>query len=326
MSLTSYLGGKTPSEIEFQTIIRQLIPSKNGFTTLSGRAPFSSDYEALVPCHLIDSYDSALVGMAFDYLARMSVGRINSQNKEGAIDDLCASRGLELLKIKIGYWRCRKYRKLYKVHLSRLKEALFCRKPDDIAIFTAAIYLARLEMIFRSGKYPEDTSLLKSIPPRYIVNDLASLFYLFEERFINGQIVKPTSTVVFNPDFGRIVPMIIGGADADIFIDGTLYDFKTTKNFGYRWKDAAQIVGYYLLYLAAIALNEPYVPLTRFVLDSVALYKARFGEIERVSILDLGKENVKNSLISILRLWDLQVDYEFDYQFDHLFAWYEAHS
>lgn len=325
MSLTSYLNGKSPCEIEFQTIIRQLIPPKSVFSTLSGRRPFSNDYETLVPCHLIDSYDSALVGTAFDYLARMSVGRVISHNKEGAIDDLCASYGLEILKKKIGYWASRKYRRLYKVHLSRFEEALFCRKNDDITLYTAAIFFARLEMIFRSGKFPEDVSLLKSAPPRYIVNELSSLLYVFEERFINGYIVKPDSEVVFNPQFGQVISMIIGGADADIYIDGTLYDFKTTKNFGYRWKDVAQIVGYYLLYLAAIAINEPYAPLTKFVVSSVAFYKARFGEIEKVSILDLGKDNVKYALLSILQLWDLEVDYEFDYQFDQLFAWYEAH-
>ncbi|WP_191565976.1 hypothetical protein [Metabacillus idriensis] len=66
---------------------------------------------------------------------------------------------------------------------------------------------------------------------------------VFIERFMLPHVITPKSNVVFNPHFG-IASKSCGGADADIYVDGTLYDFKTSKLTGYRWKEIAQIFSY----------------------------------------------------------------------------------
>ncbi|WP_162309362.1 hypothetical protein [Cohnella abietis] len=93
--------------------------------------------------------------------------------------------------------------------------------------------MASLETVARSGLPPMDIekSLIDDTDIK-IINDLKLLCEVFQSKFINAGIVKENSNVVFNPRFG-IVSMFCGGADADIFIDDTLYDFKCTKSRGY---------------------------------------------------------------------------------------------
>ncbi|WP_279401705.1 hypothetical protein [Piscibacillus salipiscarius] len=40
--------------------------------------------------------------------------------------------------------------------------------------------------------------------------------------------------------------MLVNGADADVFIDDTLYDFKTTKYNEFNQLDNLQLLGYFL--------------------------------------------------------------------------------
>lgn len=47
--------------------------------------------------------------------------------------------------------------------------------------------------------------------------------------------------IVFNPKFG-FTAMFVGGADADLFINGIIFNFKCTKNKGYKWISPACIL------------------------------------------------------------------------------------
>lgn len=92
------------------------------------------------------------------------------------------------------------------------------------------------------------------------------------------------SVEIFNPSFG-IASYACGGADADVYVDGVLYDFKTSKKNGYNWKETAQLVMYYYLNKIASSLEEPNMPeapaqLAEYKIFKLAFYKARFGEIE----------------------------------------------
>ncbi|MEH7455630.1 hypothetical protein V7178_24570, partial [Gottfriedia acidiceleris] len=83
-----------------------------------------------------------------------------------------------------------------------------------------------------------------------------------------------------NPEFG-IGSLLVDGADGDLFIDGTLYDFKTTKKSSLDKKDNLQLIGYYLLNELSIETFSVAPPeYTPIDINRIAFYKARYGEIE----------------------------------------------
>lgn len=49
MSLTSILKSSKERDKEFQSILREIIPKKNEFYTLSGKSAFTKEYEMVVP-------------------------------------------------------------------------------------------------------------------------------------------------------------------------------------------------------------------------------------------------------------------------------------
>lgn len=61
-----------------------------------------------------------------------------------------------------------------------------------------------------------------------VINDLRILCNVFQNNFINSGVFKEYNDVIFNPKFG-IASMCCGGADADLFMDGTLYDFNALR-------------------------------------------------------------------------------------------------
>ena len=168
-----------------------------------------------------------------------------------------------------------------------------------------ALYLAKLEIIYRSGMRPQDIkgSLLGK-EENEILEDLKQLCVVFIEHFMITKVIKSESNVVFNPHFG-IASMICGGADADIFIDGTLYDFKTSKKPGYSWIEIAQIFGYYFLNKIAANLKDDKAELNGYTINKLAIYKARYGEIEFIDISTMESEKMEmtfNKINNLLKL------------------------
>ena len=158
-------------------------------------------------------------------------------------------------------------------------------------------FLVKLERIFRSGLPP--ANLFKKV-----IKDLELLCDVFQEKFITT--INPTSEIIYNPNFG-ISSAFVGGADGDVLIDGTLYDFKSGKQIGYKWQEVAQIMGYYLL--NEISLDIYNTADKYFKDDSyqywdikrIAFYRARYGEIEYIDISFFDKEVIetaKKNLIS----------------------------
>src|SRR5690606_7604873 len=135
--------------------------------------------------------------------------------------------------------------------------------------------------------------LLFNDPSKEVTNDIDNIMNVFEAKFLVPEVIHPKSKVEFNPSFGA-ASALVEGADADIWIDGTLYDFKTTKSNSGRKQDILQMVGYYLLNEIAMETNSdlynyPYSPIR---IDKIAFYKARFGETE---YFDIGKDLPYNS-------------------------------
>lgn len=155
--------------------------------------------------------------------------------------------------------------------------------------YEIAVHLAKLEQLSRRRITKEEILdveyLLFESAPKDVIKDLDNLMAVFEEKFMVPEIITKNSEVVFNPTFG-VGSVLVSGADADIYIDGTLYDFKTTLDNSLKRNDNLQMIGYYLLNLLAKATMSDVLEFDYTSIDirKLSFYKARYGEIEYYNV------------------------------------------
>lgn len=299
MSLTSLLKGKKDQDRLVQQILRNIIPAKSDFYTLSGKDPFSSKYVIRAPYQLDKPYDSSVVGTAFDYLARFIIAQKIKDYRLSVLEKLNASRGLDIVHAYFPSNIRKKVQGKYEQGIKKVRGFIMNHSYSISEVVPYASFLARLEIIMRSGMLPKDVqaSLLDDENEK-IICDLENLCDVFYKVFIKSNVITPDSTVIFNPHFG-LASRSCGGADADIFIDGTLYDFKTSKSSGYKWQDVAQLLGYYCLDNIAKKISDQRSSLYKHKIERVALYKARFGELEYIDLSYMNRENVDEAVIKL---------------------------
>jgi hypothetical protein len=311
MSLTSILHGKTEKDKQFQNILKTIINPRPSFSTVSGKKAFSAEYEELVPYSLSNPYYSTLVGIGFDYFARFIIAsKLSSKNnKQAVFNHLAAERGLNKLEKMIDKNVYNTLIKKYEEGIKTCEQFVNNKSFNFDDMFYFVVYLASLEAVARSGMPPLDIkkSLIND-PDIEIINDLKKNCKIFENRFVNKGIVNENSSVIFNPTFG-MVSLHCGGADADIFIDSTLYDFKCIKSRGYNWSECAQIVGYYLLNIIDIRCGGHGIGINKngdeYSIDSLAFYRSRYGEIEKLEVELLGEDKVEQGIEELRKLWGL---------------------
>ncbi|MCY9226040.1 hypothetical protein MOF11_13500 [Bacillus haynesii] len=286
MTLTSKINGKTKKNKEFKNILLSVEPEKEHYYTLSEKTPFSDEYITIVRNELADSQRSSLLGTAFDYLARFRIAQF--LKREDVVNGMVAVKGFK----KIRNYRLRESGEFledeYCISLGKkiLEFVNDSTKPIS-SIFEEAVRLAKFDQInrirVREGDLNLDYLLIDSAP-HDIVGELDKLMLVFEEKFMIPEIITQKSKVVFNPQFG-VGSALVDGADADIFIDGTLYDFKTSKDRTLKKNDNLQLIGYYLLNELAIkTLSQFDFKYIHMDIKRIAFFKARFGEIEYYNV------------------------------------------
>lgn len=303
---TVSLTSRIKNNKEFRDIISTIAPLKEDYTTLSGKTPFSKEYTCLVESNLPHAGDSSLVGMAFDYLARFRIGQVINNTDAGQY--LTALNGIRKLQRKTLDFN------LTDEYYLPLHTAVydFIKNKEAIAesILLVALRLGKLEQFFRM-RVPKDfdkNEFLTIQRSEILIPDLKELMAVFEEKFISSGIVNEKSEVIFNPSFG-ISSFLVDGADADVIIDGVLYDFKTTGNFKYDSKDSLQLSGYFLLnrFLREIEDNHLIVGSLNYdkiSFNKVRLYKARFGEFECYDFDVIRKELLDDTVIDLAGYFD----------------------
>ncbi|WP_053361368.1 hypothetical protein [Bacillus sp. FJAT-27251] len=278
MSLKSKLAGKTKEDKAFREIVLSVEPNKGDYYTLSGKNPFSDEYILRVPNELKNIHDSSLIGTAFDYLARFRIAKYKKY--EYVTSNLVAYHGIYKLRNLPHIQEY--YHGKYKPWEKKIKEVVMSRKRLT-ELYEIAVHLAKLEQIARAGVKPADVDLdylFNEPAPADIMNELEMMMVVFEENFMIPKIIKKSSFVSFNPNFG-IGSLLVEGADADIYINGTLYDFKTTKSKALQKNDNLQMIGYFLLdELSNYSGSEEYDFGNYNSIDRIAFYKARYGEVE----------------------------------------------
>lgn len=287
MSLTTLING------EFKDFFKEVIPSKKEFKTFSGKSAFSKEYVQYAEYKLKNPYNSTIVGTAFDYLARWTIAKNINGIKEDSYSKLIAEHGLKYCERAAK--RDKKYNIIQKKYDDGIKnvERFVNESSNGTDIIKIAIFFAKLENIWRSRvpRFCIDIEKLLEVE-KEVFDDLVVLLEVFQTKFINSGIITPESIVVYNPTFGD-ASYFCGGADADIYIDGTLYDFKCTKREGYVWKDVSQILGYYLLDCISKDSKDRENDLDKYEIRRIAFYKARFGEVE---YYDVSRESYSQTI------------------------------
>ena len=92
MSLTSMLRNRGYEE--FHEVCKEIIPRKNDFRTNVTYPAFSHEYPVLAPNNLSQVYYSAVVGTAFDFMARVLIARILKKDQLQVLDGLIAEEAL----------------------------------------------------------------------------------------------------------------------------------------------------------------------------------------------------------------------------------------
>ena len=130
------------------------------------------------------------------------------------------------------------------------------RSPTEVEERTLArfcLVLTALEAIFRAGPatpppryygetWPTSATDLIDLIPDDRVNDVAVLGAAFAKQYPSWH---GEQRAILNPTFAGSLD--IGGADADLIVDGCLWDIKTTTRDGGQGRDLYQLLGYTLL-------------------------------------------------------------------------------
>lgn len=207
-------------------------------------------------------------GTSLDYLLRFYLQKLNACAKESG---WVAEESLVILEhsrvapsaLKRAQGIVAKARQLHRAYLKE-KRLL---KPNE-ALVRAAIDLAQLDLVKRIGR-------LELLPiDDAMVEDVSNMLAL-----VRGDDFRAKRTCVLNPTFGA-ASELVGGADGDIFIDGTLIDIKVNKNLELGRDIFNQLFAYYCLScIGGVDGCRGKVKVT-----DVAVYFARFGLLHRLPV------------------------------------------
>ena len=284
MSVASFIRGNDFNE--FKYFIKAHIPNRKYFISSTGYPAFSKSIPVLVPCGGISSYESGQIGEISDFLFCLEIARYIDSNKEDVFDSLtwraiqlyngCIKRQLEAetqSQESIGMFYnavscCRNY-----IH------GVNCDIKD---LINYANIIIRAEHYFHYTEhytFKEYLTKLFMPCPNHLIADISQLVNVFIDCFITSGLVRKNSSVICHPWF-EPWSSELGGGIADLYLDGVLYDFKSTKKTGYSWEDVGQIYAYYIL--SQLCAKHPTESSfwANYPVHAISLYYARLGDVE----------------------------------------------
>lgn len=237
----------------------------------------------------------SLIGTAFDYLLRFQLEHWYS----------LAQGKYWIAEVAI---RClQPDTKLYEqanlmIRTARDRHAHFIQTgelSDDL--LASCLELAQLDPIFRRADYVPQIR----IPDVDDILDLRNLLAL-----VKPDTFEPKHICLLDPSFGS-ASLLVGGADVDLVVDGTMIDIKTTKNPNLQRDHFNQIIGYYILYRLGEIDGLP----EEHQITHIGLYFSRFGELVRFPV----EEIVPGDVVSNFEVWFIEhAEQQFGTDFDKL--------
>ena len=246
----------------------------------------------MVPYTFGDPHKATISGTAFDYMARFLIAQKVNHCRDAVLTDLVAEH--IFLYHSMRWWDYGKekeaaYRK-YKKHVKRIQTLIesnsLLNNPEAASI---CVLFAKIEQESRAGRQRPPVFEITD-EDQEIIQDVMFLSQTFANSFLPT--VEPDSVVIFNPRFG-IGSRVVGGADADIFINGTLIDFKVKKDNNWSSALSRQLIGYYVLDSIAKDAKDDRSDLREQRILRVALYNARYAETDFYDISNIDLQQLE---------------------------------
>lgn len=214
----------------------------------------------------------SLVGTAFDYLLRFYLQHLNPNTIDKG--HWVAESALALITDNPPLLS--KGKKIVSQAKERLKVFLGSGQMSD-ELIESALLLAQLDPIFRAGLGHEYVGTIYDDD----VQDLRNLISI-----VDPSIFKANELCLVNPTFG-VASRMVGGADADLVVDDTIIDIKTTKNLKLQRRDFDQLIGYYVLHeIGGIGELRPKPEITK-----VAIYFSRHAYLHVFDLQEIIDNN-----------------------------------
>lgn len=121
------------------------------------------------------------------------------------------------------------------------------------------------------------------------------LLIIYISKHCNLNLFSPKKKIILNPTFGE-GSTLVGGADADLIIDNTLIDIKTTKDLKISRPIFNQLIGYYLIYLIGGIDNHKDVNI-----ENLGIYFSRYNVLWTISTKEIGNQEDFNKAIMLLK-------------------------
>jgi hypothetical protein len=230
-----------------------------------------------VPTHPSRAH-AALVGTAFDYVLRLHVSILNEAcvwsrdwTAEIAVERLADHIAARIPVFPPG--ASQSYRgvlsKAHRIVGDARREYDRCHDEQKVsdAMLRFALLLGQLEQFYRGGTL---SPLFGQVTDAGIADlrNLLSVAQGVTDPF------RASRVCILNPGF-REASVLVGGADADLLVDDTLIEIKTTKDLKFTAETFRQLVGYYTLY--KIGGGVTIGPRPKPEIRSLGIYFARYG-------------------------------------------------
>ncbi|WP_019011606.1 hypothetical protein [Deinococcus aquatilis] len=172
-----------------------------------------------------------VTGTAFDYLLRFTLEQRHPKQRQTRCTWVAEHAMMSLTATQR-----RKARTM--LNTTRELTRQYCAGEDVVfELARASTILAKLDLVYRSGW--EDPTLLQ-VDEAIALELLDLLAVVPWEEFVCQKIL------LTNPHFGH-ASGAVGGADADLLLDTTLIDIKTTQKAEVSLDELRQLAGYFLL-------------------------------------------------------------------------------
>jgi len=235
----------------------------------------------------------SVIGQAFDYLLRFLLEHryqsiINSS--DGWVADTAFNRLNDSYEkssadiIEVGTKRDVKINRVE--FLTMLKDEYSASKENyerfikdgilNESLMRSALFLARLDIFVRSGIV--DANIGNESQPD--IQDLTQIVSL-----VRDEDFKAEHRCILNPDFGE-GSQLVGGADADLIIDDTLIEIKTSKILDVEREFLNQLIGYYILSLIGGVNDDKNLK----PIKNIAIYFARHAVLWKIPIAEMADE------------------------------------
>jgi len=297
MSLTQILSSTHFKELKEK--LRQDFP----------RPKISLQGELIAPAK---SVNYGIVGTAFDYLFRFKMEHLHKE-KIFSRDGWVADSAIQSIKAQtheepktendiqfdkktskkekgeisailraIEMARAKQFREFYDAAINQYKDA----KSNYAAyietgivtndLIKSSIVLAKLDLYARAGIL--DNTINKTDTAD--IEDLHRLMSIIPEERFTSQ-----NTIYLNPIFGE-GSALFGGADADLIIDDTLIDIKTTKHLEIDRAHINQLLCYYLASLIGGVNGKP----PEHPIKNIGIYFSRYGVLWTIPLWKFGND------------------------------------